>query len=74
MTPKPRFGELRTSITNGKNLTRAFAQFIMDPIISIARASIQNDKVKLKSICEKMDVYLTPEEWEYTFKELNKCI
>jgi elongation factor 2 len=58
----------------GKNLTRAFAQFIMDPIISIARASIQNDKVKLKSICEKMDVYLTPEEWEYTFKELNKCI
>jgi elongation factor 2 len=59
---------------DGKSLTRAFAQFIMDPIISIARASIQNDKVKLKSICEKMDVYLTPEEWEYTFKELNKCI
>ena len=58
----------------GKPLARAFAQFIMDPIISIARSAMQNDKAKLKTICEKMDIYLTPEEWEYTYKELNKCI
>ena len=59
---------------DGKNLTRAFAQFIMDPIITIARAAMSNDKVKLKSIAEKMEIYLTPEEWEYTYKELNKCL
>jgi len=59
---------------DGKTLPRAFAQFIMDPIITIARAAMQNDKAKLKTICEKMEIYLTPEEWEYTFKELNKCI
>lgn len=59
---------------DGKALTRAFAQFIMDPIITIARCAMQNDKDKLKSIAEKMDIYLKPEEWEYSFKELNKCI
>lgn len=59
---------------DGKSLTRAFAQFIMDPIITIARAAMQNDKEKLKSIAEKMEIYLTPEEWEYTYKELNKCL
>lgn len=59
---------------DGKNLSRAFAQFIMDPIITIARAAMQNDKEKLKGIAEKMEIYLTPEEWEYTYKELNKCI
>jgi elongation factor 2 len=58
----------------GKNIPRAFAQFIMDPIITIARAAMQNDKEKLKGICTKMDIHLTPQEWELTYKELNKTL
>lgn len=60
--------------SDGKQLSRAFAQFIMDPIITIARAAMQNDKEKLKGIAKKMDIYLTPEEWELTYKELNKTL
>lgn len=59
---------------DGKQLTRAFAQFIMDPIITIARAAMSNDKDKLKGIAQKMEIYLTPEEWELTYKELNKTL
>lgn len=59
---------------DGKQLPRAFAQFIMDPIITIARAAMQNDKEKLKGIAKKMEIYLTPEEWELTYKELNKTL
>lgn len=59
---------------DGKNLKRAFAEFIMDPIITIARAAMQNNVEKLKKITQKVGVTLDSAEWELRDKHLNKCI
>jgi len=55
-------------------LKRAFAEFIMDPIIKIARAAMQNDFEKLKKITKKINVTLDTAEWDLRDKHLNKCI
>jgi elongation factor 2 len=59
---------------DGKQLKRAFAQFIMDPIIQIARAAMQNDYEKLKKMLTKLNIIMDTAEWELRDKHLNKCI
>lgn len=59
---------------DGKPLKRAFAQFIMDPIIKVARAAMQNDVESLKKITTKVGVTLDTEQWDLRDKHLNKCI
>ena len=58
----------------GKPLKRAFAEFIMDPIIQVARAAMGNNIKKLKKMLGKLDIVLDSAEWELRDKKLNKCI
>lgn len=59
---------------DGKPLKRAFAQFIMDPIIQVARCAMQNNTEKLKKMLTKLNVTLDSAEWELRDKHLNKTI
>lgn len=59
---------------DGSPLKRAFAEFIMDPIIQIARAAMQNNYEKLKKMLDKLGVTLDSSEWELRDKTLNKTI
>lgn len=59
---------------DGKLLKRAFAEFIMDPIIKIARAAMQNNLVKLKKLTKRIGVTLDTAEWDLRAKYLNKTI
>lgn len=59
---------------DGKLLKRAFAEFIMDPIIKVARCAMNGKKDKLKKMLPKLGVTLDSAEWDLQHKKLNKTI
>lgn len=59
---------------DGKPLTRAFVQFIMDPINKLSRACMANDNALIDKMIVTMKVELTTEEREDTGKKLLKTV
>lgn len=59
---------------NGKPLTRAFVQFIMDPINKLSRACMANDRPLVDKMIKTMKVELTTEEYDLEGKKLLKSI
>jgi elongation factor 2 len=58
----------------GKKLTRAFCQFIWEPIRQLFDAVLNDKKDKIEKILTSLAVTLKPEEREYDIKALLKCI
>lgn len=59
---------------DGKPLTRAFVQFIMDPINKLSKACMANDNKLIEKMLITMKVELTTEEKEETGKKLLKSV
>ncbi|MCA9485224.1 MAG: GTP-binding protein, partial [Nanoarchaeota archaeon] len=57
-----------------RKLKRAFAEYIMDPIIKVSRLAIQGNTKKLKKLLPKLGLSLESAEWDLPAKKLNKCI
>ena len=55
-------------------MKRAFAQFIMDPICQLCRATIEGDKEKYLKMLTSLEINLTSDEKEYTGKLLLKTV
>ena len=55
-------------------MKRGFCEFVMGPILLIAKAAMQSDKEKLKEICKKMKVDLTTQDLQETGKKLCRAI
>merc|ERR1712226_1663331 len=60
--------------TDGTNLKRAFAQFVMDPVIKLARAAMSNDYETIEKMSGTMKIQLTQAEKELRDKHLLKAI
>merc|ERR1712232_580071 len=58
----------------GKPLKRAFAQFVMDPVIKLARAAMANEYETIKTMSKVMEVTLTSADLELRDKHLLKAV
>jgi elongation factor 2 len=59
---------------DGGVLPRAFVQFIIDPIIKVAKACLEANTEMINKLLVTMDVKLTSEEKEFTDKKLMRLI
>ena len=59
---------------DNKPLTRAFVQFIMDPINKISKACMANDREMMAKMMKTMNVELTSEELDQQGKKILKTI
>lgn len=59
---------------DGNTLQRAFVQFIIEPIIKVAKACLEANTEQINKIMDTMQVKLTSEERELTDKKLMKII
>ncbi len=57
---------------DGQPLERAFNMFVLDPIYKIFAATMNEKRDEVKSLLQKLEVKLTPEEWELNGKPLLK--
>ena len=55
-------------------LTRVFVEFILQPIIKVTEACLENDKPMIKKMIEVMKVKLTSEEKDLQGKYLQRAI
>jgi elongation factor 2 len=62
-----------TSVS-GKPLTRAFCQFILEPIYQLARAIMDGDKDKYNKMTTQLQIALTTEDQELEGKQLLKVV
>jgi len=60
--------------SKGKSIKRAFAQFVMDPVIALARAAMGNDYETIEKMSKTMEIQLTQAEKELRDKHLLKAI
>lgn len=60
--------------SSGKNLTRAFCKFIIEPIYSIFNACMSDDRAKLDKYLKVVNVSLNSEERQLQQKKLLKCV
>jgi len=58
----------------GNPLKRAFAQFVMDPIIKLARAAMNNEIETIEKMAVTMDIALTTADKELRDKHLLKAV
>jgi len=58
----------------GNPLKRAFAQFVMDPIIKLARAAMNNEIDTIEKMAVTMDIALTQADKELRDKHLLKAV
>merc|ERR1711881_482460 len=58
----------------GKPLKRAFAQFVMDPVIKLARAAMANEYDTIKTMAKVMEITLTTADLELRDKHLLKAV
>jgi len=58
----------------GKPLRRAFAQFVMDPVIKLARAAMSNEYETIQSMAKVMEITLTSADMELRDKHLLKAV
>eukprot|EP00178_Gracilaria_changii_P002159 TRINITY_DN13229_c0_g1_i1.p1 TRINITY_DN13229_c0_g1~~TRINITY_DN13229_c0_g1_i1.p1 ORF type:complete len:154 (-),score=14.42 TRINITY_DN13229_c0_g1_i1:1463-1924(-) len=59
---------------DGRNLKRAFVQFILDPIIKLSDACMKMDKKMIDKMLKTLEVKLVPEEQELKEKKLLKAV
>jgi len=59
---------------SGKNLSRAFCKFILEPIEQIFKACMSQDMEKLDKYLKVIEVTLNSEERSYQQKKLLKCV
>jgi len=59
--------------TGDKTLSRAFAQFIMTPILQLSNAIMNENFEKVWKMCETLNIKLTTEEKEKRAKHLFKA-
>lgn len=59
---------------DGKKLTRAFVQFIMDPINKLAKACMENNDKVVQKMITTLSIELEKEEKELTGKKLLKAV
>lgn len=62
--PTTRKWSTKSADADGKPLERAFNMFVLDPIFKIFDAVMKHKKDQVESMCEKLEVKLTPEEKE----------
>merc|ERR1711990_799652 len=62
------------SDAEGKPLKRAFAQFVMDPVIKLARAAMANEYDTIKTMAKVMEITLTSADLELRDKHLLKAV
>jgi len=60
--------------SEGKPLKRAFAQFVMDPVIKLARAAMANEYETIKTMSKVMEITLTSADLELRDKHLLKAV
>jgi elongation factor 2 len=73
----PETKKIVTEQTNkeGKTLQRTFVKFIIDPIVKMSRAIMDNEKETFEELVQKAKVELTAEERKkLTEKDLLKCV
>merc|ERR1711957_1155647 len=58
----------------GNPLKRAFAQFVMDPVIKLARAAMSNEYETIKTMAKVMEITLTSADLELRDKHLLKAV
>jgi len=59
---------------DGKQLKRAFVQFIMDPVINMMRSIMDGEKEKYEKMITTLNVQLTQEEKNLSGKHLQKVV
>merc|ERR1712226_1382649 len=59
--------------TDGVQLKRAFAQFVMDPVIKLARAAMNNEMDVIEKMATTMEIVLTSADKELRDKHLLKA-
>ena len=59
---------------DGNKLARAYVQFIVDPIIKVSKACLENDKELIAKLVDTMGVKLTSEDKENSDKKLMRII
>ncbi|EGC30162.1 elongation factor 2 [Dictyostelium purpureum] len=59
---------------SGKQLPRAFCQFVLEPIYQLTRAVIDEDNAKIEKMVKTLSIVLTPEDMELKGKQLVKAI
>merc|ERR1712226_350304 len=60
--------------TDGVQLKRAFAQFVMDPVIKLARAAMNNEMDVIEKMATTMEIVLTSADKELRDKHLLKAV
>jgi elongation factor 2 len=61
-------------VTEQNNLKRAFAQFVMDPVIKLARSCMSNDYETVEKMATTMEIVLTTADKELRDKHLLKAV
>lgn len=64
----------KSASSSGKNVSRAFCKFILEPIDQIFKACMTQDMEKLDKFLKVIEVTLNTEERQYTQKKLLKCV
>lgn len=72
--PKTKKWTKSSNDSDGKALERAFNMFVLDPIYKIFKAVMEFKKDDAMTMCDKLEVKLTPEEREQEGKALLKTI
>ena len=62
--PATRKWSAKSADADGKPLERAFNMFVLDPIFKVFDAVMKHKKDQVETMCEKLEIKLTPEEKE----------
>jgi len=73
-SPKEKKWKIEGNDADGNPLKRAFAQFVMDPIIKLARACMSNEYETIKTMAKVMEIVLTSQDLELRDKHLLKAV
>lgn len=72
--PKAKVWRTANIDKDGYKLPRAYVQFIIDPIIKVAKACLENNRELIDKLCNTMQVKLTTEDRELQDKKLMRLI
>lgn len=73
-SPKEKKWKTEGNDADGKILKRAFAQFVMDPVIKLARAAMNNEIEVIEKMATTMEIELSSADKELRDKHLLKAV
>jgi elongation factor 2 len=73
-SPKEKLWKTEGNDKEGKPIKRAFAQFVMDPVIKLARAAMNNEIEVIEKMAVTMEIELTTADKELREKHLLKAV